>query len=187
MLDLDYIKKNTLWIIKYENGRRITVNGSEIDNYTNNDQIDEVDTVHWKHQPAELQEFYKAYEYAYYTLDRHDLYLIEDFYREWSKNPNQFKVGHRKVISTLRKELDFRYIASNEKINVLIVNYDKQTIGNHYLENWLDALKLIEDDFDIVESNVNGKDISIVIQCDDDELLEQLSYLSNKCAITNAF
>ena len=186
MLDLDYIKANTLWVIKYSS-HRTTVKGSEISKYQNDEDVRDMDTVHWKHQPAELQEFWRAYEYAYYTLDRKDLFLVDDFYAEWIKNPSQFKAGHRNVISTLRKELDFRYIASNEKINVLIVNYDKQTIGNHYLENWLDALKLIEDDFDIVESNVDGNNISIVIQCDDLELIDQLSYLGNKCAASNAF
>ena len=188
MLDLEYIKANTLWVIKYESGYRRTVKGSEVDKYRNDEDIDDVDTVWWKGQPADLQEFWKAYEYANYHMDRHDLFFIDDFYREWSKNPNQFKADHRKVISTLRKELDnLLSMAKQQKLNICVVNYDKHAIGNHYFENWISALKLMEDDFDVVEVNIYGEDVDITIQCDDYDLYEHLSYLSNKAALESSF
>lgn len=187
MLDLDYIKENTLWVIKLYPGGRVTCKGSALNEYlkTNENSIDEYDTVTWQGQPKELQEFWKAYEYANYYQNRHDLYYIDDFYKEWIKNPNQFTADHRRVISTLNKELE--NLGNNDKLNVMITNYDKKGIGNHYLKNWLDTMKQMNEDFDVVEVNVGNDTIHIIVQIDDEELVEKLSYLSNKFACESIF
>lgn len=189
MLDLDYIKENTLWVIKYSSGHREVVKGSELDKYykNENEDIKDVDTLNWKGQPDDLKEFWKSYTHAIYYMDRRDLFYIDDFYNEWVKDPNQFKEDHLPVISYLSQELDnLRRLNEQSKLNIQIVNYDKHGIGNHYLAAWDYALKIIDKEFDVVACQIDGIDVKLTIQCDDEDLLDQLSILSNHAAFESS-
>ena len=190
MLSLEYIKDNTIWVIKHY-GYRHTIKGSELEEYLkkNSEDIRDHDVVTWKGQPKDLQEFWKAYENAYYTSNRTDLFYIDDFYKEWVKDPHQFDPEHRPVISTLNAELEKiePIYRENNKVNVMVSNYNKRGVGNHYYDNWINALKQMEVDFDVIESNIDKTDCKIIIQSDDDELVDKLSYLSNKFAVERAW
>lgn len=188
MLDLDYIKDNTLWVIKYEEGYRTLVKGSELDKYRKDKDVSDYETACWENQPKELQEFWKDYSYTFYTLKRPDLYFVKDFYAEWSKDPNQFKPERRSIISKLREEFDkLRSLAEQKDLNIIVSNYDKRCMGNHYFNNWITALNQMDEDFDVVEVEQVGNNIYITIQCDDFELCQRLDYLSNKAALDSAF
>lgn len=168
MLDLEYIKKNTLWVARMITGARYTGTYDEIKKYESCDDCKDVDILASKGQPKELQKFYESYEYATFYMNRSDLFSIDDFYREWSKNPNQFSPEMRPVIGKLSSVFDgFSGYPSN--VNILITNYDKKTVGNHYLSSWTKALQIIDADYDVVEINEEDKkNIKIVIQTDQD-------------------
>ena len=126
MLTLDYIEKNTLWYAKFETGYRTSGTYDEVKKYYSHEDIDEIDTCSWEHQPKELQEFYKSYYYALYDLNRHDLYEIKDFYEEWSKNPSQFKPGHKPVIGKLSEYIESLKLTDDlntQKLNLLFVKH----------------------------------------------------------------
>lgn len=187
MLTLDYINENTLWIAKFESGYRITDTYDKIKQYYSHDDIDEIDTVYWKGQPKELQDFYKAYEYAFYDLNRQDLYEIKDFYNEWIKNPEQFAPDHKPVIGKLSE-----YIESMDTCaDLMIPNYyGYEGAGNHHVGNFIEALKILDVDFDVISFTEELRDKGeiqyiITIQTDDLELLEKFSAKANSLAIAH--
>ena len=110
---------------------------------------------------------------------RRNLYLIDDFYVEWAKNPKQFEPDHRTVISKLSEEL--------EKFNVtddlMIKNFDGEGIGNHRVGNYIESLNIIDDDFDVVEVTESCNYPCIIIQEDDHDKVNRLSTESNRMAI----
>ena len=167
MLDLETIKKNTLWVARMVSGVRFTGTYDEIKKYEHRDDCKDVDILASGGQPKELQEFYKAYEYATFYMNRHDLFLIDDFYKEWSKNPNQFRPEMRPVIGKLSDVFE-RQSGDPKEINVLIKNYDKKCIGNHLLSSWIKTLKILETDYDIVEVTEDYDNITIIVQTDEE-------------------
>ena len=187
MLTLDYINENTLWVAKFESGYRTTGTYDEVKQYYKRDDIDEIDIVYWKHQPKELQEFYKAYEYAFSDLNRRDLYEIKDFYNEWIKNPKQFTPEHKSVIGKLSE-----YIESIDPCEDLMIPnyYGYEGAGNHHAGNFKEALQILDIDFDVVSFEERpgyrgGKEYVITIQTDDLELLEKFSAKANSLAIAH--
>lgn len=186
MLSWDYIKSETLWVVKWISGGRTVKRGADINLFVQNNanDIDEHDIITWKGQPKELQEFYKAYEYAIYVLNRKDLFFVKDFYDEWKENPDQFKEDHSQVISTLWAELE-KLDFGDGKLNVIVSNYDHQTAGNHYLKNWLDTKRVVDTDFDVIETRRRGDTLTIIIQTDDQEAFDKLDYTANRIAIRN--
>lgn len=186
MLDLEYIKKNTLWVARMTFGTRFTGTYDEIKKYENDEECKDIDILASKGQPKELQKFYESYEYATSRMNRSDLFSIDDFYREWSKNPNQFSPEMRPVIGKISSVFDgFSGYPSN--VNILITNYDKRTVGNHYLSSWTKALQIIDTDYDVVEVNEEDKkNIKIVIQTDHDSA-ELFAQKSNSIALDKAF
>lgn len=176
MLDLEYIKENSIYVVKFDDHRE-TGNYKEIKDKIKDSR--DYDYVHWKNQPKELQEFHKAHYYAVGSLGRTDLLDIDDFYTEWSKNPNQFIPGHRKIIGFLMSYLERLDTCSD----CLILNYDKRTIGNHAVGNWIESVVLLDTDFDVVEYNESYKNNTIIVQIDDEDLLEKLKSVSNRKAM----
>lgn len=77
MLTLDYIKENTLWVIKFNCGRTVGTR-KVVDFYRDDEDVREIDIVCWESQPKELQDFYKA-------MEESSIFFIDDFYKEWSK------------------------------------------------------------------------------------------------------
>lgn len=188
MLTLDYINEHTLWVAKFESGYRTTGTYDEVKKYYSHDDIDEIDIVYWKHQPKELQEFYKAYEYAFYDLHRQDLYEIKDFYEEWSKNPKQFTPDYKPVIGKLSE-----YIESIDPCDDLSIPnyYGYEGAGNHHAGNFVEALKILDVDFDVIDFREEPGykpgtiQYTITIQTDDLELLEKFSAKANSLAIAH--
>lgn len=176
MLDLEYILENTIHVARFMSGRRVTGTYNEVKKYYEDPELKDIDTVAWEGQPKELQEFYKAYEYANDELGL-NLFLIEDFYKEWIKNPSQFIADHLPVISSLSKEL----VNIKPDADVLIRNYDGFTIGNHIAQSFSDSLDRMNDDFDVIKVTQNQY-YEITIQCDEKEKLKELRYISNEIA-----
>lgn len=179
MLDLDFIKDNTIWVIKYTSHRE-TGKYKELKSKLNNPEIKDFDIVAWHGQPKELQDFYKTYEYAIYKLNRTDLTNIDVFYEEWIKDPDQFKADHMPVIGQLYTALDVFDPCSD----LIVENYDKHTIGNHKVGNFVEALQQLDCDFNVVKVcddlyGFNG----IIIQTDDQELIDKFSHVVNRIAI----
>ena len=189
MLDLQTIKDETLWVIKH-NGWRETCKGSELSKKLDLDNdVRDYGVVTWEKQPKELQEFWKSYHNAYYIFDRRDLKIIDDvddiddFYMIWVKDPHQFDVEHRPVISTLRKEI----ADLNPKDDLLIINYDRSVIGNHHVINFIRALDRLDTDFDVVSIGSSNDQLEIIIQSDDRQLIRDFNIRSNDEAIREAF
>ena len=191
-LTLDYIKDNTKWVIKYANGYRKVCKGNELEDNLD-ERVSDYDIVAWEGQPEELKEFYKDYEYAFYDLDRRELYFIEDFYKEWIKDRTQFKpkYSQSKVISDLKTELN--KLSKNE--DVLIRGIDSKgyrvTLGNHRTQNWVDALNELSTNFDVIAieeaSPKDYKYLTITINVDDKELADDFSSEANDAAIKALF
>ena len=189
MLDLQTIKDETLWVIKH-NGWRETCKGSELSKKLDLDNdVRDYGVVTWEKQPKELQEFWKSYHNAYYIFDRRDLKIIDDvddiddFYMIWVKDPHQFDVEHRPVISTLRKEI----ADLDPKDDLLIINYDRSVIGNHHVINFIRALDRLDTDFDVVSIGSSNDQLEIIIQSDDRQLIRDFNIRSNDEAIREAF
>lgn len=189
MLDLQTIKDETLWVIKH-NGWRETCKGSELSKKLDLDNdVRDYGVVTWEKQPKELQEFWKSYHNAYYIFDRRDLKIIDDvddiddFYMIWVKDPHQFDVEHRPVISTLRKEI----ADLDSKDDLLIINYDRSVIGNHHVINFIRALDRLDTDFDVVSIGSSNDQLEIIIQSDDRQLIRDFNIRSNDEAIRESF
>lgn len=185
MLTLEYIKENTLWVAKFEGGIRKTGTQSEIEKYEDQEDFECSDIICWEGQPKDLQEFHRDFDYAVYTLKRDDLFFVDDFYREWSKNPDQFKPGKLPVIGKL-----YEMLSNMDPCNDLIIeNYDERTAGNHHIGNFIEALQVLETDFDVVKFHESSGDeydyAKITIQTDDTDLFRNFSYQSNRIALAH--
>lgn len=179
-LTLDYIEQHTLWVAKFNGGYRKVDTYDKLKPFLNNEELRDVDIVYWKEQPKELQEFYKAYEYALYDLKRYELFEIKDFYEEWIKNPKQFTPEHKPVIGKLSEMLE----SLNPCDDVLISNYNGRGAGNHHVGNFIEALQILNIDFDVV-SFEEGTPNEIDIQTDDIESLMAFSIKANSVAIAH--
>lgn len=173
MLELEDIKNRTIWVVKYNNGHRITCLESEI-NYKD-ENVRDVDRAAWSAQPKDLQDFYKDYDFAVYRQNRRDLESIEDFYEEWIEDPLQFQPESRPVIGHLFEILE----TMRPDQSVVIRNYNKKPIGNHHVDCFIEALEILETDFDVVEFS----DDRIIIQSDDLDLISNFDSKANKAAI----
>lgn len=181
MITLDYIEQNTLWVAKFESGYRQIGTYDEIKKYYEFEDIDDIDIVNWKGQPKDLQEFYKAYEYAFYDLNMTNLYEI--FYEEWSKNPKKFTPEYKPVIGKLSEFID----TLNPCDDLIISNYyGFEGAGNHHVGNFKEALQILDIDFDVIKFEENPPhDNQIYIQTDDLELLQKFSVKANSIAISH--
>ena len=180
MLDYDYIVANTKYVARFTNGRRETGNAKEIKKYYNRSDVKDIDAVCWEGQPKELQAFYKAYNRANYVLGL-DLFLVEDFYEEWIKDPKQFEAEYHEVIGQLSEKLSDLDIKSD----VIIENYDGQTLGNHIVGNFKEALDDMYMDFDVIQLLEKHGYTTIIIQDDNVDKIRDLSLRANKNAIAH--
>jgi hypothetical protein len=181
MLSLEEIKEQTIWVAHLYGGTRITGLYKDLEHWYDSDELDELDTVCAAGQPKELQPFWKAYEYAFYHLGRNDLYLVDDFYMEWSKNPEQFMPQMQPVIGNLRDELEI-IAKENKNANVIINNYDENTLGNHTILCWMMSIKEFDDNFDVIFVGEQYDCILIKIQETDDDKVEQFDIIANNNA-----
>lgn len=164
MVSLDYIKDNAIWVVKFTAGR-ITCKGSELSRFYNNDDVRDMDFVVADGQPDELKDFFRSYEHAVYDMNRHDLYMLDDFYAEWEKDPEKFRPKYEKtaVIGKLHSTLS----DMDDDDDVLIVTYDNKVVGNHTVRAYKSALNNLGRDYDITKiEDVYGTK-TITIQDDD--------------------
>lgn len=178
MLDYDYIMANTKMVVRFNNGRREVGTTKEVKKYCDRDDVRDIDSVCWEGQPKELQAFYKAYNRANYVLNL-NLFMVEDFYKEWIKNPKQFDAEYFPVIGKLSEKL----AEMNDKDDVIIENYDGQAIGNHRVGNYKEALEDMYTDFDVIQIKNKYGYTTIVIQDDDSNRIHELSSRSNQNTI----
>ena len=191
-LSLDYIKEHTLYTTT--NIHVMHLIGSYKDLLPIAD--DEISPASASSQPEELQPFYKAYRKAYQVTRDVSLLDVDTFYRKWSENPKQFEPVKRTPVGKLHDYLNKIYDGSNKggTTDVIINNYDNETLGNHRLSNFVNALSALGPsyDFDVVEYQpVNPKDAysydKILVQEDDEEKIRKLGSLANDYAVSQSF
>lgn len=184
VLDLDYIKENTIWVLKHESGYRETGKYAEMKEKADKcNDFRDFDICACEGQPENLQPFYKAYEYANYRMGRHDLFIIDDFYAEWSQDPSKFVAKEREVIGKLSDELSKMKMTDDLIIN----NYNGETSGNHHVGNFVEALEDLGTDFDVVEVHEpSGEKYDypkIIVQTKDDATFRKFDVMANQNAI----
>ena len=186
-LDLNFIKTHTLWIAKYFDGHRDEIPADKVDKYTNNPDVKDVDTLCWEQQPESVRDFWRAYEYANYQMQRHDLFLVDDFYKEYIKDPKQFEPKKKGIACKLSSLMQ----ALPDYFNLIITNYDGKVAGNHRVGNFKEALEYIEaytdnPDFDVIEFTKTSADTySAIVQTDDLEIFKRFTFAGNKIAISH--
>lgn len=184
-IDWDYIDENTKWVAHFYSGRRITGSRKDVEPYYNDRDIDEIDIVSWEGQPEDLQGFYKAYSYAFYDLNRHDLYNVKDFYGEWSKNPAAFVPELKPVIGRLSDVLPKLDVTDD----LIVSNYYGYVgAGNHRVGNFIEALNDLDMDFEIVKfepknPNEEYSTNHVWVQTDNMKALNAFSVEANDNAI----
>lgn len=183
MLSLEEIKEQTVWVAHLYGGTRFTGTYKEVEYWKDSDDLDEFDIVCADGQPKELQPFYKAYEYANYHLGRHDLVLIDDFYAEWSKDPDKFTPQIQPVIGNLRDKLEI-INSENNDASVLIMNYDENGIGNHSVQCWLKTLDELNENFDVIFVGEKFGYAYIQIQETNKEKVDRFDETANRNAWT---
>lgn len=179
----DYIKKNTLYVAKFENGDRRTGTREALAWAYKDPNLDEIGEASWTAQPQDLQRFYKAFNRAW----REGMYAygeFKSFYDSWIKNPERYEPQTREVIGKLSDELAKLSVYDD----LIIKNYDGQGAGNHRVGNFVEALEEIGTDFDVVE--VKPKEpknpysyMEITVQTDDDKAFQRYDYEANSNAI----
>lgn len=188
-LPWEIVDKNTLWVAKMMGYRKVGTY-DELKPYLESPDLRDVDTLVWEQQPKELQEFYKDYQYATYDLGRHDLYYLQDFYKEWQKDSDQFKPkATNKVIGRLNDYVDKLPLTDNLRVS----NYYGFGAGNHRVGNFVEALEETGLDFDVIGYEAeemhewdDRPTHHITIQTDDLDALHKLSVVSNQNAITHS-
>ena len=185
VIDWDYIDENTKWVAHFYSGHRITGSRKDVEPYYNDRDIDEIDIVAWEGQPEDLQGFYKAHAYAFYDLNRHDLYNVKDFYGEWSKDPAAFVPKLKPVIGRLSDVLPQLDVTDD-----LIVSnyYGYEGAGNHRVGNFIEALNDLDMDFEIVKfepknPNEEYSTNHVWVQTDNMKALNAFSVEANDNAI----
>ena len=188
MLTLDYIKQNTLWYVEFEGRHFTSGTHDEIKKYYSREDVNEIEVCRWENQPKDLQDFYKAQEYAMYELNRHDLYELDKFYEEWSRDPEQFKPKHFPVIGKLSEYIESLKLTDD----LLIRNYAYFTAGNHRVGNFMETLKILDVDFDVIKFeegrsyDPDRRQFEITIQTDDEELFNEFDIKANEIAISHS-
>lgn len=186
MITWEEIEKNTIYVVRYSDGHRITGTYEEIKHFLdeNPDEpyIKDFGPVGANHQPIELKPFWEAHYYAITEQNRTDLIDEKEFYKEWSKNPSQFMPNHRPILPQKLSEIISSYKPTEDMI---IKNYDGYGIGNHKVKNFIEALKNLSIDFDCVEVTEAYGYKCIIIQDDDKDKLQNFSYESNHNALVS--
>lgn len=181
MLTWDYIEKNTLWVIKYGPGDRDCGTWDEVESrykLRGEPAIDDEDILAPSSQPKELQEFYTDYEFARFHMGMR-FENTKDFYMQWSKNPLKFKPDTKPVIMQLSKALE----SLDENDGVIIMNYNGDGAGNHYVGSFVEALRDLDLDFDVVYIGTRYNTNYIEVQTNDSESFRQFDIESNRNSI----
>lgn len=190
-LSLDYIKENSLFVLRYVSGYRIKGTYEDLKDSASNEDVKDFDLACWEGQPKELQQFYKDHEYATYQMHRTDLFDVDKFYAEWVKDPKQFEPQQREVIGKLSDYIGEENATKRFKLSddLIINNYDGDTAGNHRVGNFMEALETFKDvaDFDVVEFiPSDGTDYSyhkIIVQTDNRDAFRVFDREANENAI----
>ena len=135
---LEYIKQNTLYVTETFDGSNVTGSYEELAPLAD----DAIMPATYTHQPKDLQDFYKSQQKAYRMTYDTGLLDVESFYEKWSKDPHQFDPPKREPIGKLHSFLNKIYDANygDQNVNVIVNNYDNETMGNHTLKCFVRAL-----------------------------------------------
>lgn len=192
MLSLEEIKSKSLMTVRLKDGAEIVGNKDTIDKYRTDEKVEYAKATR---QPRELQPFWLAYEYAINTLDRKDLIEVDDFYAEWTTNPEAYDPDFRPIKCNLRMYF-LLYSAYPPNTNFKIKNYDGYSVGNHHRKNYEDALDTMGDqaNFNVIEWTDEGLDprlnavvVSITIQSKDLDAVKEFAMLANRFAADEVF
>ena len=172
-LSFDELKAKTLYYIKFRS-TDYTITGT-LDQLPNeNVDVKDFGRLSWENQPAELQDYYRAYDYAVYELGREDLLNHPiAFYNEYVADPKKFEAKKRKSLGLLA---DFIVELNDFKKPLLLENYDGYFIGNTPAGNIYEAVLSLQINFVVIQF-YEGEDFShVMIQCDDKENVSALEY-----------
>ena len=173
MLSLEEIKSKSLMTVRLKDGAEIVGNKDTIDKYRTDEKV----------------------EYAINTLDRKDLIEVDDFYAEWTTNPEAYDPDFRQIKCNLRMYF-LLYSAYPPNTNFKIKNYDGYSVGNHHRKNYEDALDAMGDqaNFNVIEWTDEGLDprlnavvVSITIQSKDLDAVKEFAMLANRFAADEVF
>ena len=192
MISLDEIKTKTLWSANLNSGLMQIGTYDKVEQFKNDTKLVRVPAAS---QPLELQPFWLAYEYAFNTLNRRDLVEVDDFYKEWSNNPDEFDPDMRPTKSNLRTFL-LLYSSYPASTNLKIENYDGRFVGTHQLRDFTKALDTMGEkvNFNVIEWQDEGIDpqiksivIKVVIQCKKLDLVQEFATIANRVAADRVF
>ena len=185
MISLEYIKANTHYEIRLEKGFAVGTY-DWLKKNTELQEFDEMEPVSPEAQPLEIKPFWLAYRRAVQEHRRKDLTLVDDFYAEWAKNPEQFEAPKRRIIGDLKSILR-NYEDCPEETCFNLKNYDGLFIGAHGLVDFEKALEEIGNTgFDVIniaeslDIYTRRLTVRIVLQCDDLRRVSDLGILSNR-------
>ena len=118
-----------------------------------------------------------------------------DYFREKKENEKDI-IGFNNVLSedknhfiNITRENMVECGGTNELLGrfPIIINYDKQTIGNHHVSNFIKALDFLGLDFDVVEVTDDLNYPTIIIQDDNMDNIKAFSMKANQLALEEAF
>lgn len=191
MLTLEEIKAKTLYTGTLDTGATITGTEDVLKQYKVKTELVKADS-----QPVELRAFYLAYEYVF--KDKNRLlkdYTIEEFYREWSEDPDKFDPDNNISQFSLRTYF-MLYEGKAASTNYKLVNYDGYSIGNHTRKAYVQALDALGDDedFNYTEIIDEGRDIrmnthviKITIRCKDLDKVRRFAMLASRFEAEDVF
>lgn len=166
----DTIKKDTQWVAKMTNGR-YTGTYDDLAEYRKSRNCRDFDILA-KQPTPELQHFWDAF----HKFGHDYMFLNEkDFYDQiYSKCPHAFdkKPETRSKVTTLSKALKDK----GPTESVMIEN-----CGNHHTRSWLDALKNLNRDYDVINITKYGNTYCYTLAGTEEEL-QNLASVSNSCA-----
>lgn len=184
MITLEEIKEKSLWSVNLEDGTLSVGTSDKIEKYAHTGN--KLSLLKASMQPTELQPFWLAYEYAINELKRDDLIEVDDFYRAWSKDPDEFD-PEMKSRFTLRSFflLHDHYPASTI---VSIVSSNGLHLGSHSRTAFEKALNEIgsDTDFNVVnyyeetDYNTHTLKLKIVIKGNNNDKLQEFAALANR-------
>ena len=86
---------------------------------------------------------------------------------------------HRRVIKTLSEALE----SFDPCTNMTIQNYNNYVLGTNHVGNYIEALAIVDTDFDVVQIFESADDSCIVIQEDDEDKIRDFAYEVNRKAL----
>lgn len=173
MIPLDEVLQKTKYVIVFHNNYRMSGTYAQLKHHSS-DEVKKFYRDDWENQPDELKDFYKAFDYAIYELNRQDLIEIKNFYEAYVKNPTEFipkKVDNSVLLHAYLTSGDIQL--TND---VMIENYDGLYVGSAKAGCIMEALEKLDINFEISRINKAADCVFIIIQSDNMDNINDFIY-----------